>query len=74
MANPGNKSEMLEQFKKFDKDQSGYLQKEELKAALNEIYSHIDLHLGDADIDHLISLVDKNGDGKICIEEFVQLI
>lgn len=74
MAKAGDKSELLEQFKKFDKDQSGFLNKEEIKVALNEIYSHIDLHLGDADIDHLISLVDKNGDGKICIEEFVQLI
>ncbi|RNA20796.1 calmodulin [Brachionus plicatilis] len=74
MADAEKKVQILEQFKKLDKDQSGQLNKEEIKAALKEIYSNIDLHLSDADIENLINSVDKNGDGKINIEEFVQLI
>lgn len=74
MADAEKKSKVLEQFKKLDKDQSGLLNKEEIKAALKEIYSEIDLHLSDADIEHLINSADKNGDGKINIEEFIQLL
>lgn len=68
------KAKILESFKKLDVDNSGYLNKDEIKKALKEIYSEIDIRLSDSDIDHLIQSVDKNNDGKIQIEEFVNLL
>lgn len=68
------KAKILEEFKKYDKDGSGQLDHKEVKDALKSLYSSIDLRLSDADIDRMIAQVDKNKDGKISIDEFVNLI
>lgn len=68
------KAKVLEEFKKLDKDGSGQLDHNEVKKALKEMYASIDLRLSDADIDHMIATVDKNKDGKVNIEEFVNLL
>ena len=72
--NGEQKKQVEEQFKKLDLSNNGFLEASEVKAALKELYSSIDLKMSDADIDHLIKSVDKSGDGKIQIDEFLALI
>ena len=74
MADAAQKAKIHEEFKKLDSDNTGFLDKNEVKRALKECYDSMDLRLSDADVDHLIKSVDKNNDGKISIEEFVNLI
>ncbi len=74
MADAAQKAKILEEFKKLDADNTGFLDKNEVKRSLKELYDSMDLRLTDADVDHLIKSVDKNNDGKISIEEFVNLI
>ena len=69
-----NRAAVLAEFKKYDKDGTGILDHNEVKAAMKDVCSAIDLRLSDADIDVLIKRVDKNNDGKVNIEEFAQLI
>lgn len=74
MADANQKSKILEEFKKLDKDRSGYLDHEEIKRCLKDLYESIDLKMSDADVDALIAQVDKNKDGRISVEEFVNLL
>jgi Ca2+-binding EF-hand superfamily protein len=74
MADANQKSKILEEFKKLDKDRSGYLDHEEIKRCLKDLYESIDLKMSDADVDALITQVDKNKDGRISVEEFVNLL
>lgn len=69
-----NKEAAMTLLKKLDKDNSGYLDKEEVRNGIKLIYKEIDLCLSDADIDRMIKSVDKNNDGKIQIDEFMELI
>jgi len=64
VAGPPAQNEIQEIFKKFDKDNNGKLDREELEAALK--------HLGvpQDQWDTAIKLADKNGDGEIDIDEF----
>lgn len=68
------KAQVKAKFQELDKDKTGYLDHNEVKAALKELYSSIDLRLSDADIDQMIKQVDKDNNGKISIEEFINLI
>lgn len=52
-------------FKMFDKDDSGFISKDEVKESLQKIQK-----LTESDIDLVISQVDENGDGEISFEEF----
>ncbi|XP_035692248.1 calmodulin-beta-like [Branchiostoma floridae] len=61
---------LQETFSKHDKDGNGVLDKEELKEAIKSIgMVHSDKH-----IDFMVKIADKNGDGVIQYEEFVEII
>jgi hypothetical protein len=66
LAGPPAQDEIQEIFKKFDKDNNGMLDREELEAALK--------HLGvpQDQWDTAIAMADKNKDGTIDIDEFSQ--
>lgn len=50
-------------FKLFDKDNSGYLNKEELSAAMSSIGEN----MTEQQLDEIINYVDRNGDGKVSL-------
>ncbi|CCC13842.1 hypothetical protein SMACR_07478 [Sordaria macrospora] len=62
--------ELLEAFKVFDKDGSGTISTEELRAVLKSLGED----MTDADVDEMIKLADKNGDGQIDYTEFAQIM
>ena len=71
------KEKVVELFKHYDKDNNGYLDQQEIKTAIKEMNEHLELlglELTDDDIQGMINRSDKNSDGKISIEEFVNLI
>uniref|UniRef100_A0A1I8FI97 EF-hand domain-containing protein n=1 Tax=Macrostomum lignano TaxID=282301 RepID=A0A1I8FI97_9PLAT len=55
------RQQLVSSFQVFDKDQSGYLDAEELRDA---IYSMGPVELSEEEFDELLSAVDKNGDGR----------
>jgi hypothetical protein len=57
---------MEEAFKKFDTDSSGFLDKTELKAVFEASGNFV----SDDSLSHAFSIVDKNHDGQIDLEEF----
>ena len=67
-ANYLKKEKLLETFSAFDKDNSGYITKEELIQSLKAEKSQ------EKEIEAIIKKVDKNGDGKIEYIEFLQLM
>jgi len=63
--------ELKECFKHFDKDKDGLLERLEFGAALLALGSTISLEEKDGELDKIIKRVDKDHDGKINFEEFV---
>ena len=74
MADANQKEKITLKFKQIDKDNSGFINQDEVRKGLKEIYAEIDLKLTDADVDQLIKRADKNNDGKIQINEFIEMI
>jgi len=68
------KAKALEKLKALDKDGSGYLEKAEIMAGMKEIFSETDMKLTDEDCTRMMDLVDANSDGKINIDEFLNMI
>jgi len=64
----------MEQVKKiwrlYDKDDNGFLDKEELRNVINDLNAF--MFFTEKEIEDLIRITDKNGDGKIDINEFAQ--
>jgi Ca2+-binding EF-hand superfamily protein len=54
----------------FDKDNSGYISKDEIRAVLSQGAAQLD----DAQVDVILSQVDDNSDGEISFEEFVSMM
>lgn len=52
-------------FRMFDKDDSGYISKDEVKESLMKIHKFTE-----DEINEIIGQVDENGDGEISFEEF----
>lgn len=52
-------------FKMFDKDDSGYISKDEVKESLLKVQK-----FSEEEINEIVSQVDENGDGEISFEEF----
>ena len=74
MADNALREKIENKFKLLDKDKSGWLNHSEVKTGLKEIYAEMDLKMTDSDIDRLIKSADKNNDGKIQIQEFMDLV
>ncbi|MEB3273298.1 MAG: EF-hand domain-containing protein [Prochlorothrix sp.] len=61
----------LEQvFAQIDKDGSGFLDESELKELMREA----DLEVSDEEIQEMMKMADVNGDGRIDLKEFKQLM
>uniref|UniRef100_A0A7S2QUB8 Calcium-dependent protein kinase n=1 Tax=Chlamydomonas chlamydogama TaxID=225041 RepID=A0A7S2QUB8_9CHLO len=60
---------MVEAFKYFDKDNSGFITRDELEEALKEVGEDVS-----EVIDSILSAVDTNNDGKIDYEEFCAMM
>ena len=54
-------------FKTFDKDNSGFLEKDELQDMMSDMGRDGDLRA----LDGFLSYIDANGDGKISLEELL---
>ena len=61
---------MLEAFKFFDKDNSGYITAEELKSVLDSVGEK----LSQSEIEEIIRQADVDGDHTINYQEFVRFI
>ena len=70
MKDTDSEEEILEAFKVFDKDGSGFISKAELKY----IMANLGEKLSDEEIDEMIREADVDGDGQINYEEFVQIL
>ncbi|CAG5122507.1 unnamed protein product [Candidula unifasciata] len=57
-------------FKSYDKDKSGTLDKNEMKKVLDEC-GH---KFTDAEVNEIFKQADRNNDGKICIDEFMNCL
>jgi Ca2+-binding EF-hand superfamily protein len=62
---------LTDYFKNADIDVNGTLDKAELKKAIQEI---IGIDFDEQSVEEIFSLADKNGDGKIQLEEFIGLL
>lgn len=74
---PKFETEILELFDKYDLDKNGYLDMEEIRAAMKDMYSFLkslNIPFTDYDIDEMVKNADSNSDGKIDIKEFINLI
>jgi Ca2+/Na+ antiporter len=60
---------LLDAFKAYDKDQSGRLEKGELRLFFKDFHENI----GEKDIDSLLQKADNDGDGTISFDEFIGL-
>ena len=57
-------------FLRFDKDRSGFVTREELKKAMRELGEK----LAEDEIDEMMREADINGDSKISLQEFVNIM
>lgn len=62
--------EMRQAFRIFDIDDNGYIDARELKMTM----CNLGEDLSDKDVKKMMKLADKNGDGKIDYEEFIQMM
>ena len=65
-----NEKSMRKTFRVLDKDQNGYITSRELR----EWVSKLGEKLTQKEASELVREADKNGDGKINIEEFVEMM
>lgn len=64
------KSNVKEAFKAFDKDGNGFISVEELKHAMESLGETV----SNEELDEMVKMADKNKDGKIDYEEFVEIM
>lgn len=62
--------EYMTVFQKFDTDGNGSIDSEEIK----KMMSQLDVEQGDNSIEEMVKEADKNGDGEVDFEEFLQLL
>lgn len=62
--------EMRQAFRIFDIDANGFIDSRELKMTM----CHLGEDLSDGDVKRMMKLADKNGDGRIDYEEFIQMM
>ena len=62
-------------FKLYDADESGFLEREEIKKLLNDACGELGAPpITDAQLDEVIKTVDDNGDGKFSFDELFKVI
>lgn len=63
-------------FKKFDKDNSGYLTEEEIPFMLEQTYKEVGQTYKPTkeDVKSYMRMVDKNSDGKVSLDEFEEIV
>jgi calmodulin len=70
MRDTDSEEEIREAFKVFDRDNNGYISAAELRHVMTSIGEK----LTDDEVDEMIREADKDGDGRIDYQEFVQLM
>ncbi|CAF0976427.1 unnamed protein product [Adineta steineri] len=65
-----SRAEILEAFRRFDHNRDGFIEAEELK----NILSQLGRNFSNEEIRTMIQKVDRDGNGKISIEEFAALV
>jgi calmodulin len=65
-----SKEELVQAFKEFDKDGSGFISTDELK----QVIASIGIELSDEEIKEMFKEVDKSGDGRISFDEFASVL
>ena len=65
-----SKEEHLEAFKAFDKNNDGFIDREELKRVMDAL----DQGVTDQEVEEMINMCDINGDGKVDFHEFVNMM
>jgi len=70
MTETETREELRAAFAHFDKDGSGYIDKEELLLVMEQLGEK----LTDQEADEMMAEADNNGDGQIDFEEFVQMM
>ena len=62
-------------FKLYDADESGFLEREEIKKLLNDACGELGAPaITDTQLDEVIKTVDDNGDGKFSFDELFKVI
>ena len=70
MAKTISEKQLMQEFKKFDINQDGFISVYDLKYVLKMV----DIEFSDEGVELMIAVVDLDGDGQINYEEFVKLI
>lgn len=69
-------SALQDNFRQFDKDEDGFLNRDELKIALRSVICDKFPNLTDSNFEEIITVVlksaDRNGDGKLSLAEFIR--
>lgn len=74
MPTEEQKAKVKEMLQALDKDNSGFLDHEELKTGMLQIYAEMDFKCTDEDVTKMMESVDKDQDGKVNLEEFMKII
>lgn len=63
-------------FQQFDKDNSGFLTEQEIPLMLQETYKDINQNykVSQDDVKSYMRMVDKDGDGKVTLQEFEEIV
>lgn len=61
-------AEMLDIFRKFDRNKDGYVTREELQTTLEECK----MRLLEIDMDDVMKKADRDGDGKLSFDDFIK--
>ncbi|CAF2750824.1 unnamed protein product [Rotaria sp. Silwood2] len=65
-----SRAEILEAFRRFDHNHDGFIEADELKIILDQLGRHF----SNEEIRRMIAQIDRDGNGKISIEEFAALV
>ena len=61
-------------FEQFDKDKSGSIDASEVKAMLQETYKGLNYNVTDQDVTETLTFLDANNDGKVSLQEYVDMV
>ncbi len=70
----GEESILAEAFKVFDRDGSGYIDRDEMQDIFKRLETNSFRTLTPSQVDDMLKEADTNGDGKISYEEFVKIM